>query len=149
MNKILTKRVSLFLLILWMIVIFIFSSMSGDTSATLSKTILSGITGSSLKASGSFNLVHFIFRKLAHLFEYFVLSALAYNYLRFYINKERTLYISTLIFTVVCSCLDEIHQIFTFERSARLYDILIDSLATIIFLIIIIIKNNVTKRKSN
>ena len=150
MNKILTKKVSLLLLVIWLLVIFIFSSMNGGSSSSLSKNILMGLTNNSVASKHTFDLLHLILRKSAHFLEYFILSALIYNYLRFYNFKQNSLYILVFIFNLICSILDELHQVLTLGRTGKLVDVLIDSLGAILFLIIIIIVNkNATKRKSN
>ena len=150
MSKILTKRVSFILLVIWLVVIFVFSNMDGDASYSLSSNILNGITNNSVASVGLYDTLHLVLRKLAHVFEYFILSALIYNYLRFYNLKQNTLYILVFVFNLICSSLDELHQLLTLDRDGRLVDVLIDSLGAIIFLIIIIIINrNATKRKSN
>lgn len=150
MNKILTKKVSLLLLVIWLLVIFIFSSMNGGASSSLSKNILMGLTNNSVTSKHTFDLLHLILRKSAHFIEYFILSALIYNYLRFYNLKQNSLYILVFIFNLICSILDELHQVLTLGRTGKVIDVLIDSLGAIIFLIIIIIVNrNATKRKSN
>ena len=150
MNKILTKKVSLLLLVIWLVVIFIFSSMTGGESSSLSKNILAGLINNSVTSKHTFDLLHLLLRKSAHFLEYFILSALIYNYLRFYNLKQNSLYILVFIFNLVCSIFDELHQILIQGRTGKVVDVLIDSLGAIIFLIIIIIVNrNAAKRKSN
>ena len=150
MSKILTKRVSFILLVIWLVVIFVFSNMDGDASYSLSSNILNGITNNSVANVSVYDTLHLVLRKLAHVLEYFILSALTYNYLRFYNLKQNTLYILVFVFNLICSSLDELHQLLILDRDGRLVDVLIDSLGAIIFLIIIIIINrNATKRKSN
>ena len=150
MSKILTKRVSFILLVIWLVVIFVFSNMNGDVSYSLSTNVLNGITNNTLASSDIYDTLHLLLRKSAHVLEYFILSALIYNYLRFYNLKQNMLYLLVFIFNLVCSSLDELHQLLILDRDGRIFDVLIDSLGAIIFLIIIIIINrNATKRKSD
>ena len=150
MNKILTKRVSFALLVIWLIIIFIFSSMSGVKSSNLSRVILSSVTNNVVKRTDVFDLLHLLLRKSAHICEYIILSALAYSYFKYYIDRNNLLYISILIFVAVCSIIDEYHQLFISGRTGKLIDVLIDIAGAIIFLVFIIIrKKNVASRKSN
>lgn len=150
MNKIFTKKVSFILLVIWLLIIFVFSNMNGDASDEISTTILYGLTNNTVFEKEVFSFLHMMVRKTAHVLEYFILSALLFSYLRFYITKEKRLFITVFILNFVCSCFDELHQLFIYERAGKLTDILIDSLGAIIFLIIIIIyRKNVTSRKSN
>lgn len=124
--------------------------MNGTVSSNLSKSILNGFTNNYSFNKDVFDTLHLIVRKSAHVFEYFILSALLYNYLRFYVKENKKLYIYTFILNLICSIADEFHQLFIVDRTAKIFDPLIDSIGAIIFLIIIIIyKKNVTKRKSN
>lgn len=144
-----TKRVSFLLLVIWLIVIFVFSNMNGTTSYALSQNILIDISNDLIANRPAFDLMHLLLRKAAHVFEYFVLSVLAYNYLRFYIHNNKKLYLTVFLFVVVCSSLDELHQFFIQERLGKPIDVLIDSMGVIIFLIFIIIYKYVASRKSN
>lgn len=149
MNKIFNKRNSLIFLIVWLIVIFVFSNMSGSLSSGLSKNIVLSITYKSSIDKNTFDLIHLLVRKFAHFIEYFVLAALSFSYFRFS-KKENSLYITVYGFCLICSILDEFHQIFIGGRTGKIGDVLIDSAGIILFLIIIILyKSNAAKRKSD
>lgn len=124
--------------------------MNGATSSNLSKSIISSVTGNHVLSKDTFDLLHLLVRKFAHVAEYFILCLLTYNYLRFYINKDNILYLLTLIFSFICSSIDEIHQLLINGRTGKIVDIFIDGIGIILCLIVIIVyKKNVTKRKSN
>ena len=85
----LKRNISLCLIIIWMIVIFAFSSMNGIQSNSTSKKVLKNvlektsivekeeITESKINLSTSkFNKIHYYFRKSLHFTEYFILSLL-------------------------------------------------------------------------
>lgn len=149
-NKILNKKVSLALLIGWLIVIFVFSNMNGASSSNLSKSIITSMAGNHVLSKNTFDLIHLLLRKTAHIVEYFVLCLLTYNYLRFYINKDHLLYLFTIISSFVCSIIDEMHQLLINGRTGKIVDIFIDGIGIVICLIVIIAyKKNVAKRKSN
>lgn len=92
----------------------------------------------------------FIVRKLAHFTIYLILGILVYAFLRCYKIKH-TLMIS-IIFCFVFACGDEFHQIFTPGRTARFYDVVIDTIGCfsgmcLTNLIIKLKKNIKTKKK--
>ena len=73
------KNILLALIIIWMIIIFMFSHKSSTDSLNDSNFITDIIIGFSGKISSkNFNVdtIDYIVRKCAHLFEYFVLGAL-------------------------------------------------------------------------
>ena len=143
-NKIIDKLVehkkvlNIILLVIWMIVIFLFSSQNGpkstDTSNQVTKTfitITANITGNSYTEEELNNLVidkTLIVRKTAHFLEYLILGILVINVLKDHlkINKKTLLY--ALLFCVVYAISDEIHQLFSAERTCRILDVFIDSL---------------------
>ena len=69
-----------------------------------------------------------IVRKTAHFLEYLILGILVINVLKDHlkINKKTLLY--ALLFCVVYAISDEIHQLFSAERTCRILDVFIDSL---------------------
>lgn len=134
------KRImNLTLLIIWMIVIFLFSSASSNKSiATSDKVINTGITiTESISGNKTSNEVKektiddltFIVRKLAHFTEYVILGILMINCLKDY-NLKKVVLIS-IILCVLYACSDEIHQYFV-GRTARVFDVFIDSLGSIV-----------------
>lgn len=167
--KIKIKRFLCFLLILfWMLIIFIFSSMNGNESHIKSrgfiKKIITGNSVSSVSNDKSQNNVNqenntnkkgnqinntkktneldTKVRKLAHALEYFVLSILV-MLLIFQIKKAKK-FKYNLIGLIICfiyACTDEFHQKFIPGRGAQFSDVMIDTMgafAGIVFLWIII-----------
>lgn len=125
MNK---KKKRLLVLIVWLVIIFIFSSQDGVESKKLSMQVTSVITGS------NFSLwFHAFVRKLAHIFLYFVLALLIDLNTELYFKKH---IIVSIIFLVICGILDEVHQYFVPGRAFLFIDIIIDSLSGIVALFI-------------
>lgn len=136
------KIIYTLLLIVWLIVIFIFSNQNGIISGTNS----GGIVYSTLNMTYNiFNIskdniydvlliIHNPIREFAHVFEYFVLSFLIFKTIESYNIKENK-YIITILLIFVASSLDEIHQLFVIGRSFEYYDILIDTLGGILMII--------------
>lgn len=121
------KFVKLFFLIIWLIVIFNFSSQSGMTSGELSNSILRKI-GYFLRVADPEAFVlqyETIFRKFAHFSEYFILGFLAYICLEEFIKNK--LIIITIILCVLYAISDEYHQMYVVGRVFGAFDIFIDS----------------------
>ena len=119
------KKISIILVILWMILIFIMSSFSGNDSSNQSNFIVDII--SNIFNINNIELLSLIIRKLAHFTEYFILGILVYNMI-YNLNKKK--YISIII-CILYAISDEIHQLFVIGRSCKFIDILIDSCGSI------------------
>ncbi len=128
MNK---KRVSLIILISWMIIIFIMSSFDANASSNQSGIIVNFI--SNLFHINDIELLSFIIRKMAHFVEYFILGILLINCL---INYNKKLYLSYVI-GILYASLDEFHQLFVSGRSGQVRDIIIDVVGLILGIILI------------
>lgn len=120
------KKRSIILVIIWMSIIFIFSSFNSDTSTEQSNTIVNIIAN--LFNINNIELLSLIIRKIAHFMEYFILGVLVLNMLR-YTNKSITV---GIIICILYALSDELHQILTPGRTFKIYDIIIDSLGSVI-----------------
>lgn len=111
------KFISWLLFILWLGVIFFFSSQSGSASSNLSNSILMLLP---------FKISSFAIRKLAHFTEYFILGLLGMNS----INKSGAFRNKNIIllslFILLYALSDEIHQYFVGGRAMRVLDVFID-----------------------
>jgi len=135
-NK-LKLRYKYLLLVIWMLVIFSFSSEVKSVSHARSEAIVSAVTHTfHLKASN--DLADFITRKSAHTFLYLILGILMFNVVKEY-NKgssgERTgdLRLAVLLSVLLCMAYansDEFHQIFTPGRGSLVSDVVIDTTAS-------------------
>ncbi|NTW13510.1 MAG: VanZ family protein [Candidatus Moranbacteria bacterium] len=132
MRKTDMNRWSVTALVLWMSVIFYFSSMSGTTSASLAP------------------FDSLLERKGAHVFEYLVLSLLVFNVLRRTFIRERLGAQMALIasLSLLYALSDEIHQLFVPGREGKLSDIGID-LVGIFLGILLIVAVSVRKSGGN
>lgn len=125
------KLVKTLLLILWLSLIFYFSSQIGTESGGLSSRILAYI-GNFLKVSDIDSFVSnfsFLIRKTAHFSEYFILLILAYECFKEY--KIDYLLLTSILFCVLAASFDEFHQLFVSGRSGQVSDVFIDSLGVI------------------
>ena len=134
------------LTVLWMAVIFLFSSQPAEQSAQLSGVISTAISNLSKSIYGnnppSFvdfiinNGEHFV-RKTGHIAEYFLLGALVMmlvkrlDFMRFWnsLPASRTYILVSLLICILYASSDEIHQIFVPGRGPLVTDVLLDSCA--------------------
>lgn len=140
------RIISTSLLILWMVIIFIFSNQNAITSEKVSDkvtsktlTTVSEVAGKNISDSRKEELVEnsrFIVRKMAHFTLYFVLGIIIYTTLACYgIPKNKIIY--SIIFCFIASLLDEFHQLFSYGRTSRMFDVFIDTSGSIVSSILI------------
>lgn len=134
------------LVVLWMLLIFYFSSktasdLEGSKSVAL-KWVVELVNGSKFNTYSPEKqneiLSHFSFyvSKTAHFLEYGILCFFCYLML-FYLKKYHLRYIISLIICSAYAITDEIHQIFSDGRTPRVQDVMIDfmgALAMILFI---------------
>lgn len=135
----LRKTISIILLLLWMTVIFMFSSSgsvkSNDTSGKVISSAISvkdKVTSKETKPETKKKIVkklNYSVRKSAHVFEYFVLGVLALNVFDAFNVKRKVLF--AIMLCILYASSDEFHQLFT-GRTASVTDVLLDSAASIV-----------------
>lgn len=122
----------LLIVITIMAIIFIFSHDSGSTSTIKSNILVDGF----------YNIFNFninrrlltkIIRKSAHISLYALLGFSVSNYL---IDFNKKIYINSILFILIYSISDEVHQLFIPNRSGSIIDILIDLIGGIIGIIL-------------
>ena len=126
------------LLVLWMILIFWFSSQVGVLSSQMSDGIVSCILSMiekamniSLKNNEIFVSFVFYIRKLAHFSLYFVLGILWMILLKEYNISIKKQFIYAMLFCLIYACSDEIHQLFVPGRSGKIFDVMVDWLGAL------------------
>jgi VanZ family protein len=123
--------------LLWMILIFFFSSQPAHDSNELSKGITRSIKEVVEKITpeeevftfGDFN--HKV-RKNAHFFIYLVLAILVLNSLKSNRVKGSKKILITFMICVLYAISDEIHQLFVPGRGAQIRDVMIDSTGAVV-----------------
>lgn len=137
--------------ILWitlLLLIFFFSAQNGKASRNLTTTSISTVVQNvSSETSKKESLIGFLIkpvRKSAHFLEFFVLGVLT-----FLLFKEMGIPYRKLLFYSILFCLfyavsDEFHQLFVPDRTARLFDVCIDSAGSITGIMILYL---ICKRK--
>ena len=118
------KALKVICLIGWMALIFYFSAQNVADSKHLSEGVLSFLA----KALSENEFYRILIRKMAHFFLYFVLGLLAY------VNFKKTGF--SVIFCALYALSDEIHQYFVPGRSFMAADILLDSVASALAVVI-------------
>lgn len=119
------NKISIILVILWMIFIFVMSSFDATSSSNQSNFIVDIIT--SIINIKDIGLLSLIIRKLAHFIEYFILGILVTNFITRYDKKI----IIAILLCIIYATSDEIHQIFVPGRSCQVTDVIIDSMGSI------------------
>ena len=133
------KIISFIALILWMIVIFSFSSADANKSTGTSDKVITTmieikdkITNKETPNNEKEIIVKnssFYIRKLAHITEYLILGFLTFNLLKQY--SVTNIYYAIGL-SILYSCTDEFHQLFISGRSGSIRDVLIDSIGILI-----------------
>lgn len=129
------KIIKICLVIIWMIIIFLFSNQSADNSTELSdglilKTvrIIEKINHKTYSDEEILEKFVVPVRKMAHFTIYLILGILVCILIKEY-NLKNMIIISLMIcFTYAIS--DEIHQLFIIGRNCKILDVLIDTLGS-------------------
>lgn len=125
-----------------MILIFMFSAKTGDSSSNMSigyAKILAKFLGwiGVFHISSASELfmyakqVHTLVRKMAHFTEYAVLGFVMYRAVLCDVREKKKAMILTQIFCTGYAVTDEVHQIFVPGREGRILDVGIDSLGAL------------------
>lgn len=79
----------------------------------------------------------FIFRKIAHISEFFVLSFFICNALREYRPRLHVATFIVFISSILYAGFDEFHQTLTMGRNGNIYDVGIDGIGVIAYIILL------------
>lgn len=152
----LKKMIALFFVIVWMLVIFSFSAKNSVDSNNMSKKFLNEIVTTTVKIvrinttkakiNAFVEKYNIVIRKVAHVSIYLILSIIVTIILDLYGIENKKLYIYSLLFCLMYSLTDEVHQLSVDGRSGKMFDVMIDnigiSLGLIIFMLHKYIRNN-------
>lgn len=135
------KILKIILIIIWMIIVFWFSAQkgadSGNTSKSFTIEIMQMFFGNSIvENSLLIENIETIIRKLAHYTIYVIGGFLIMNYAYTTEKTDKQKILSSITFGGCYAISDESHQFFVPERSARLFDVGIDTLGVITGVII-------------
>ncbi len=145
------KNIYKILIILWMIIIFLFSNQPADDSTRLSNGVIEKTIGNIYKLTHK-NIekekmeeiqekYSHITRKTAHFTIYLILGLLVGLLLKEYNIDMNKMIVYGILICMIYAISDEIHQIFISGRSCELKDVLIDTFGSTIGLSLDIIIN--------
>ena len=129
------KYIKISLVIIWMIVIFMFSNQKANESTNLSNSfiikivdVVEKITNHEFNNEEVINNFVYPVRKLAHFSIYFILGILTIEA----IKHKNNAFIIAITICVLYSISDEIHQQFVDGRTGKIIDVFIDSIGSLI-----------------
>lgn len=130
------KIIKIILIVIWMVVIFSFSNQGGTKSSNTSQKVTKVIidmVGNNSKAQNEQFIANLekVIRKLAHYSIYTVGGILIMSYSYTLDKPRRQQVCESLIFGAFYAVTDELHQFFVPGRSARFFDIGIDTLGVL------------------
>ncbi len=117
------KIVKWLFVILWMILLFLFSSESGMESTKTSQFFVTKAESILLHwfPNISLDIIVFLIRKAAHFFLYMILGILVSN--ATYDKKGKQI---SFMICLLYACTDELHQLFVDGRSGEFKDVCLD-----------------------
>lgn len=121
------KKIIAWILVLgWLGVIFSFSNQTGVQSGELSNGLLTYLLHL-FHLNIQPEVVSFVFRKLAHFTEYFILGILLLHLFSQYSISKRNKIIFTILLGASYAASDEFHQMFIAGRSPQIFDVFVDT----------------------
>jgi VanZ family protein len=143
------KKLKWILVILWMVIIFAFSSQEAALSNGKSEFVIQMFQTLGLDLNKIFGgQANFVVRKISHFMEYFILGVLLFNAAKGKF-KLRKLSLFLILIVFLYSCSDEFHQLFVSGRTSRIRDILIDTAGGIVgFFLCYYISNRNGRKKA-
>ena len=147
------------LVIIWMLVIFNFSSQNGTKSTKTSDVVTSmvvnvttSVTNKDIPREEVKKKVEdstFLVRKTAHFTEYLILGILVLQLLSDYTKINKRMLIVSLVICYLYAVSDEVHQIFIPGRTAKVLDTFIDGAGSLVGIVIYSIYQSKCRKMSN
>lgn len=140
-----------FLVLLWLIIIFLFSNQPGNISSKESEDVVTAVVEViSNKDEGTKEQIvknyTYLTRKIAHFLEFFILSILLVRFLSLFRIKLKNLIVICIIICLLVSIGDEVHQSFIPDRDSNSIDVLIDTSGSLLGLGVFIFLDNHKKK---
>lgn len=138
------------LVVLWLIVIFTFSSQQGyvskDTSTKVAKFIQTSVT-EKVEIDDKTD-IHYIVRKTGHILVYFVLTLIFMGLFKSFGFQDVSIFFLSWVLSTFIALADEYNQSLIPGRDGRLNDVVIDTIGIVLgFLSIILIRKIINKFK--
>lgn len=148
------KIINIILIIIWLFVIFSFSAEDAKKSRNTSDQVIiktaEVIKGDELTPKEKDILINkylVLVRKSAHFFLYFVLGILTFHIAKMIFGLNPSTIIYPIIFCFIYACSDEIHQLFINGRTARIFDVFIDTSGATLSILILFTLSYIINRK--
>lgn len=137
------------------ITIFIFSNQNGEKSGSVSRDFTKKVIeilhiDKNLNEIEKEKLIEnsqFIVRKLAHFTIYTIAGINLYGFINTYKIKNKSKIIGVLLVGIIYATSDEIHQMFSGERTPAVMDVFIDSCGVLFGINMFLITNKIIKNK--
>ena len=113
------------IVILYTLLIFSFSMMSGESSGGLSAKITNFFMPLFSGLGISFETAHHLIRKLAHFAEYYILALLVSNAAKSTLPIKKAMPV-IILYGLIAPCIDETIQLFTDGRAGMIQDVFLD-----------------------
>ena len=138
------KILDIILIIVWMITVFMFSNQQGDKSSNTSRKVTTAVVQaiSDKSVEENENIIEQldkIVRKLAHYSIYTLGGILIINYAYTTDKNIKQKIVYSIAFGAFYAITDELHQFFVSNRSARIFDVGIDTLGVMTGILIYIL----------
>ena len=135
-KKIIVKTINVILILIWMITIFGFSNEGGtkssDTSRKVTVAVVQTISDKPVEENEPLiEQLDKVIRKMAHYSIYTIGGILIINYAYTTDKNLKKKILYTIAFGACYAVTDELHQFFVSVRSARIFDVGIDTLGLI------------------
>ena len=137
------KIIKWILVVLWMGLIFYLSSRDRDESTNQSRSVVNQTKiveiyeqKSNVDSETALEDVDRVFRKTSHAVVYLVLAILLCIALSEYNLSIKSILLISFIVCFIYSCTDEAHQLFVRGRSGEIRDIIIDSIGSMIGIVL-------------
>ena len=134
--------ISWLLVVLWMIGIFILSSMDSELSNAKSKDTINTVVESSVVVTNKdiskdnlnsiVNVLNKPLRKCMHSFVFFILVILFINAFNNSNIRNHRCYLLSIFLSFIYACFDEFHQLYVVGRTGQFMDIGIDMIGVLI-----------------
>ena len=148
--------------VIWIVVIYLFSNMPSTESNGKSQKIISLTIEKTLSVTNSLEItnkhpskqkinnvaisINKPLRKCMHASIYFILGILIFELLKICKLSKDKIYISTIMYSFLYACMDEFHQLFIVGRTGQFSDVLIDTFGAIIGMLFINVVLRINKR---
>ena len=157
MNLKLQRIIFAILTIATFVTIFIFSSQNGEKSGFTSREFTKKIIeilqlDKNLSESEKENLIEnsqFIIRKLAHFTIYTIAGINIFGFVNTFDMKKRNKILCALLVGIIYAISDEIHQMFSGDRTPAIRDVIIDSCGVLFGICIFLIFNKIIEMRKN